>query len=56
MFGYGEVNALNRYSTLMNTYKTIDNPKFRHYVIRQKSDVYETLKSYFPKTRGNFLD
>lgn len=21
MFGYGEVNALNRYSTLMNTYK-----------------------------------
>lgn len=49
MFGYGEVNALNRYSTLMHTYKKIDNPKFRHYVIRQKSDVYETLKSFFRK-------
>ncbi len=53
MFGYGEVNALNRYSTLMNTYKKIDNPKFRHYVIRQKSDVYEALKSMFRKQEAN---
>lgn len=53
MFGYGEVNALNRYSTLMNTYKKINNPKFRHYVIRQKSDVYETLKSMFRKQEAN---
>ena len=37
MFGYGEVNAHSRYSTLMNTYKTIDNPKFRHYVLKRKS-------------------
>lgn len=49
MFGYGEVNALNRYSTLMNTYKKIDNKKFRHYILRQKSDVYEALKSFFRK-------
>lgn len=53
MFGYGEVNALNRYSTLMNTYKKIKNPKFRHYVIRQKSDVYEALKSMFQKQEEN---
>jgi len=53
MFGYGEVNALNRYSTLMNTYKKINNPKFRHYVIRQKSDVYEALKSMFRKQEAN---
>ena len=53
MFGYGEVNALNRYSTLMNTYKKIDNPKFRHYIIRQKSDVYEALKSMFRKQEAN---
>jgi len=53
MFGYGEVNALNRYSTLMNTYKKIKNPKFRHYVIRQKSDVYEALKSMFQKQEAN---
>ena len=37
----------------MNTYKKIDNPKFRHYVIRQKSDVYEALKSMFRKQEAN---
>ena len=35
MFGYGEVNAHSRYSTLMNTYKKIENPKFRHYVLKE---------------------
>ncbi|MFJ7952034.1 sporulation protein YhbH [Lysinibacillus sp. NPDC096418] len=49
MFGYGEVNQHSRYSTLMNTYKKIDNPKFRHYILKQKSDVYEALKSFFQK-------
>lgn len=47
MFGYGEVNEHSRYSTLMNTYKKIDNPKFRHYVLKQNKDVYEALKSIF---------
>lgn len=49
MFGYGEVNAYNRYSTLMNAYKQIDNPKFRHYVLKEKRDVYYALKSFFKK-------
>lgn len=49
MFGYGEVNAHSRYSTLMNTYKTIDNPKFRHYVLRENRHVYDALKSIFLK-------
>ena len=49
MFGYGEVNPNNRYSSLMSTFKKIDNPKFRHYVLRQKKDVYDTLKSFFQK-------
>lgn len=49
MFGYGEVNPNNRYSSLMSTFKKIDNPKFRHYIIRQKKDVYEALKSFFQK-------
>lgn len=47
MFGYGEVNPHSRYSTLMNTYKTINDPKFRHYVLKDKKDVYEALKSLF---------
>lgn len=49
MFGYGEVNAHNRYSTLMYTFKKIENQKFRHYVLKEKRDVYEALKSFFNK-------
>ena len=37
MFGYGEVNQYNRTSTLMSTYRHIQNPKFMHVLIRQKS-------------------
>lgn len=49
MFGYGEVNVHSRYSTLMNTYKKIENPKFRHYVLKENRDVYKALKSLFRK-------
>ena len=49
MFGYGEVNAHSRYSTLMSTYKKIDDPKFRHYILKENRDVYHALKSFFPK-------
>nr|WP_234028482.1 sporulation protein YhbH [Lentibacillus sp. Marseille-P4043] len=49
MFGYGEVNEYNRRSTLMNAYQTIDNPKFRHYILKEKSDVYHAMKSFFQK-------
>ena len=49
MFGYGEVNALNRYSTLMNTYKNIQYERFRHFILRQKTDVFEAIKSFFRK-------
>lgn len=49
MFGYGEVNAHNRFSSLMYTYKKIENAKFRYYVLRRKNDVYECLKSFFKK-------
>jgi sporulation protein YhbH len=47
MFGYGEVNAHSRYSTLMNTYNKLNNPKFRYYVLKENRDVYEALKSLF---------
>lgn len=47
LFGYGEVNAYSRYSTLMNTYKKIDDPKFRYYVLKEKNNVYDALKSFF---------
>ncbi|PAV31652.1 sporulation protein YhbH [Virgibacillus profundi] len=49
MFGYGEVNAYSRYSTLMSAYKTIDDPKFRHYILKEKQDVYHAMKKFFQK-------
>ena len=49
MFGYGEVNQYNRHSTLMNAYKHIDDKRFRHYILKDKSDVYRALKSFFKK-------
>ncbi|WP_068673238.1 sporulation protein YhbH [Oceanobacillus sp. Castelsardo] len=49
MFGYGEVNGYNRYSTLMNAYRTIEDPKFRHYILKEKRDVYHAMKSFFKK-------
>lgn len=49
LFGYGEVNQYNRSSTLMSAYKNISTPTFMHYVIREKSEVYNALKSFFRK-------
>lgn len=49
MFGYGEVNQYNRNSTLMSAYKHIKDPRFRYAIIRQKSEVYTALKTFFAK-------
>jgi len=53
MFGYGEVNEHSRYSTLMSSYKAIDDPKFRHYILKEKKDVYHALKSFFLKEEAS---
>ncbi|MFX0558705.1 sporulation protein YhbH [Tepidibacillus infernus] len=49
MFGYGEVNQYNRHSTLMNVYKNIKDEKFIYAVIREKSEVYQALRTFFTK-------
>ena len=49
MFGYGEVNAHNRFSTMISSFKKLDNPKFRHYVLKENRDVYRSFKSFFHK-------
>lgn len=49
MFGYAEVNIYNRHSTLMRAYNTIENPKFRHYILKEKRDVYHAMKSFFQR-------
>lgn len=55
LFGYGEVNQYNRLSTLRQAFKNIRNPKFRHYVIREKSEVYHALKHFFSSRRSEGL-
>ncbi|MBC5635350.1 sporulation protein YhbH [Ornithinibacillus sp. BX22] len=47
MFGYAEVNIYNRHSTLMRAYNSIENQKFRHYILKEKRDVYHAMKSFF---------
>ncbi|MRX74044.1 sporulation protein YhbH [Bacillus lacus] len=49
MFGYGEVNQYNRHSTLMSAYKSINNENFRYFILKQKSDVFHAMKSFFKK-------
>ena len=49
MFGYGEVNQYNRHSTLMSAYKNIKDEKFRYFILKQKSDVFHAMKSFFRK-------
>jgi len=50
MFGYGEVNQYNRHSTLMSAYKHVNDPKFKHCIIREKGEVYKALTTFFKKT------
>ena len=47
MFGYGEVNQFNRYSTLMQTFKRIDHPLFKHFILRNREDVFYAMKEFF---------
>ncbi|MEK3887579.1 sporulation protein YhbH [Bacillus sp. FSL K6-3431] len=49
MFGYGEVNQYQRNSTLMSAYKNIKDEKFYYYILKQKSDVFHAMKSFFRK-------
>lgn len=47
MFGYGEVNQYNSSSSLQTTFKNIKDEKFRSYVLKQKSNVFNALKTFF---------
>ncbi|TCS83607.1 sporulation protein YhbH [Tepidibacillus fermentans] len=53
MFGYGEINSYNRHSTLMSVFKNIKDEKFRSAVIREKSEVYQALRTFFSKNEAN---
>lgn len=52
MFGYGEVNQYNRSSTLMSAYKNIKKDQFMYYVIKEKGEVYQALRTFFRKREG----
>lgn len=51
MVGYGEIEGPYYYtSTLRNTFKKLQNPKFTCVTIRDKSGVYPALKKFFSQT------
>ncbi|SDH54457.1 hypothetical protein SAMN05192534_10716 [Alteribacillus persepolensis] len=47
MVGYAEVNQYQRHSTLMQAYRKINDERFRHYILKQKGDVFHALKWFF---------
>jgi uncharacterized protein len=49
IFGYGEVNQYNRSNTLMSAYKHIEQEQFLYYVIKEKGEIYNALKTFFRK-------
>ena len=48
-FAYGEINPYSRRSTLMNVFEKMDTSGFRHFILKQKRDVYHALKYFFAK-------
>ncbi|WP_216830771.1 sporulation protein YhbH [Alkalihalobacterium elongatum] len=55
MFGYGEVNQYSRHSTLMSAYKNIKDERFRHYILKEKADVFHAMKSFFRKEETGIM-
>ncbi|KYD24573.1 sporulation protein YhbH [Parageobacillus toebii] len=56
MFGYGEVNQYNRSpSTLMRAYGNMKDEKFKYYILKQKSDVFNALKFFFSAEKKEAL-
>ncbi|RSL30516.1 sporulation protein YhbH [Salibacterium salarium] len=49
MVGYAEVNQYQRHSTLLQSYRKIHDKRFRHFILKQKGDVFEALKWFFAK-------
>ncbi|QPC45822.1 sporulation protein YhbH [Mangrovibacillus cuniculi] len=47
MFYYAEGNQYNRNSTLMNAYRNLQHERFQYYVLKQKADVFNSLKYFF---------
>jgi sporulation protein YhbH len=52
IFGYGEINQYNRSSSLMNAFKNIQDPKFKSVLIKEKSEVYKALCTFFTSGDG----
>ncbi|WP_093337838.1 sporulation protein YhbH [Salibacterium halotolerans] len=47
MVGYAEVNQFRRHSTLLHSYRNIQDERFRYYILQNKTDVFEALLWFF---------
>ncbi|MEW6447504.1 MAG: sporulation protein YhbH [Bacillota bacterium] len=53
LVGYGEIEGPYYYtSTLKTAYRVINHPRFVMSTLRDKGDIYKTLKTFFAKERG----
>jgi len=52
IFGYGEILRTHYTSTLMTSFKRIQNEKFRGVTIRDKNEVYTALTTFFSKDKA----
>ena len=55
LFGYGEINQYNRSSTLMSAFRTVTHPHFRTCLIREKSEVFAALRTFFSAHEGGAI-
>lgn len=39
----------------MSAYKNIEDERFKHYILKQKADVFHAMKSFFKKEEENKL-
>lgn len=48
-FNYLEVNQYSRHSTLYSAYQHIKLENYKECIVKQRSGIYEALKTFFPK-------
>ncbi|MFZ4451823.1 sporulation protein YhbH [Salibacterium aidingense] len=54
MVGYAEVNQYQRHSTLLQSYRKIEDERFRYYILKNNADVFEALKWFFSKKEPEY--
>jgi hypothetical protein len=52
-FDYVEINQYNRSSTLMSSYRHFENPRFRKFIVRERTEMYAVAKTIITEVSAN---